>query len=161
MSRIVDPAFYHSLVAEDELGVVVRAHIHIEASILDFLHARVQKPKLLPRLPYEARLRLACALGLNEEYFECLKALGDLRNHFGHNLSATISGAKANELYTKLPPFAKDVTLATYAKTVVQHDDMPSFEGLSPKDRFVFIALVLKMFALNSAVEAKENTGDT
>lgn len=161
MSRKVDPSFYQILTAEDELGVVIRAHIHLEASILDFLEATVLKPKLLPRLPYEGKLRLACALGLDQDYFDSLKALGDLRNQFGHNLQAALSNVTVNELYAKLPTIGKEVTLGTYAKTIVGHDDVPAFDSLSPKDRFVLMAVVLKMFAVNAAAVARENAGDT
>ena len=158
MQPTVDPHFYRSLVAEDELGVVVRAHIHVEASIIEFLEATVPYPKLLPRLNYEARLRLACALGLDSDHFDSFKALGDLRNSFGHNLTATITDAKVNELFSKLPPIAKEAVLGAYATSIVCHDDMPVFQKLRPKDRFVFIAVGLKMFALNAAHQAKSGS---
>lgn len=40
----IDPRFHSDLTAEDELGVVVRAHIHIEASVIEFVCARVLVP---------------------------------------------------------------------------------------------------------------------
>ncbi len=153
--RNVDPSFYQHLIAEDELGMVVRAHIHIEASIIDFLRQVVPIPKLLPRLAYEAKLRLACALGLDQDYFEALKVLGDIRNGFGHNIEARLTEQAVNDLYARMPPLAKEATLGAYALTVDSgSNDAPPFDKLSAKDRFVLIAVSLKMFAVHSAAKA-------
>jgi GNAT superfamily N-acetyltransferase len=75
-----DDTFIPALLGEDALGVVVRAHIHIEARINALLDTMVAHPSLLPHLRYEQRVRLACALGLDDRWFKQLKLLGDLRN---------------------------------------------------------------------------------
>jgi hypothetical protein len=142
--------FYTSLLAEDELGVVVRAHIHVEASIVEFLELSVPHPQQIPRLNYEARLRLACALGLDQDHFHALKLLGDIRNLFSHNLSASLTDAKVNELFSKLPEFAQSNALTSYDMTRSDHPNAPDFRALSAKDRFVFIAVGLKMFVFNA-----------
>lgn len=151
--RNVDPSFYKHLVAEDELGMVVRAHIHIEASIIDYLKQVVPNPGLLPRLTYEARLRLACALGLDQDHFDALKALGDIRNRFGHNIEARLTDEAVNDLYAHMPPLAKEATLGAYARTTEGSTEAPSFDKLSARDRFVLIAVALKMFAVHSAAK--------
>jgi hypothetical protein len=86
-----DDTFIPALLGEDALGVVVRAHIHIEARINALLDTMVAHPSLLPHLRYEQRVRLACALGLDDRWFKQLKLLGDLRNRFGHNINTELT----------------------------------------------------------------------
>ena len=150
----VDQAFYEHLIAEDELGMVVRAHIHIEASIRDFLRQVVPHPDLLPRLTYEARLRVACALGMNADHFQALKALGDIRNSFGHNLEASLTDAIVNDLFARLPEYAKEGTIGAYGQMIGDDASAHSkFQKLSARDKFVLIAVSLKMFAVHAAAK--------
>ena len=152
----IDERFHRDLDSEDELGVVVRTQIHIEASVIDFIRARVPYPDDLPKLQYEARLRLAVALGLKQEYFEGLKLVGDIRNAFAHNLNATLTEARANELFSKLGAEGQELTHKSYAMTNHQRGekDAPSFTKLSPKDRFILIAVCLKAYVVAAAHEA-------
>jgi hypothetical protein len=153
--RTIDPSFIQHLTAEDELGMVVRAHIHIEASVIDFVSQRVPHPHLLPRLTYEARLRLACALGLDHEYFDALKSLGDIRNSFGHNLDAKVTDQVINNLFSRLPEFAKTTTVEVRQRIIDGGDSQAAaFDRLSARDRFVLIAVVLKTFVLHAAARA-------
>jgi hypothetical protein len=154
-SRAIDPTFYEHLAAEDELGAVVRAHIHVEASLIDFIRSSVPFPDKLPRLTYELRLRLACALGLEQEHFAALKALGEIRNSFGHNLKAELTDQAVNDLYEKLPDLTKGAALAGYEAMVERGDTSAhSFHALCARDRFVFVAIALKAFAVYSAAKA-------
>src|SRR5690606_7620378 len=153
--RPIDPSFYAHLISEDELGAVVRAHIHVEASLVDFLRWSVPRPELLPRLTYELRLRLACALGLDQDHFQALKALGDIRNSFGHNLEAKLTDQTVNDLFGRLPEQSKAATLGSYAAMVERGDvEVEQFTALSARDRFVVIAVVLKTFVVYSAAKA-------
>jgi hypothetical protein len=153
--RPIDPSFYEHLIAEDELGAVVRAHIHVEASLIEFIRCSVPQPDQLPRLTYELRLRLACALGLEQDHFAALKTLGDIRNSFGHNLEAKLTDQAVNDLFGKLPEQAKSATLAGYQEMVKRGDtQVGRFQDLSARDRFVFIAIALKTFAVYSAAKA-------
>lgn len=61
-----DDRFFRALTGEDELGVVIRAQIYVEAGLTELIEACVPYAERLPRLAFEARLRLACALGLKE-----------------------------------------------------------------------------------------------
>src|SRR5258708_1065128 len=77
-------AFLTTLLSEDELGVVVRAHIHIEHELEKFLCAALENPNELGRLEYSARVRLALACGLRADLKGPLNAFGALRNRFSH-----------------------------------------------------------------------------
>ncbi len=144
----VDERFVAALLGEDELGVVVRAHIHIEAGINAFLDIAVPHPSLLPRLRYEQRVRLACALGLHERWFEPLKLLGDIRNRFGHRLDTILTDAMVSDicnalLKTDLEGFMRGVTAA-----LPDVKTMDEFRKLSPKRQFILLAVALdKMLA--------------
>lgn len=147
----IDEEFSKHLSAEDELGVAVRAHIHIEAGLNEFIEKRVPFPKLLPRrMTYETRLRLACALGFNKDYLEILRLLGNIRNSFGHQIDAKLTDSKVNELYSKLPFDGREAVVLAYNATKKQlsEADAPAFAGLCPKDRFVLIAVALKMLTV-------------
>lgn len=153
----IDQAFYDHLSADDELGVVVRAHIHVEANVNAFVQAIIPYPDRLPRLQYEGRLRLACALGLRHDHFEALKLLGDIRNSFGHRLDAKLTNEKVNELYSKLPEETQEIVLTGY-KTAAQkagHQSPQKFSTLDAKSRFVFIVVILKSFVLVAAHKAE------
>lgn len=148
----IDELFYQHLAAEDELGIVVRAHIHIEASLNDFIDAIIPFPDQLPRFQYEARLRLACALGLRQDHFEALKLLGDIRNAFSHKLTAKLTSAMIDQLYSKLPPDTQSFAVQIYEVINRKRTETgPEFDRLPPKDRFVLISVILKSFV---AVEA-------
>jgi hypothetical protein len=159
----IDQSFYQHLIAEDELGVVVRAHIHIEASLTEFVEARTPFPEHLPRLTYEARLRLACALGLKRDHFDALKILGDIRNSFGHRIDAKLTDPKINELFSKLPPDTRQLTLQAYDMTNAKREvkGPPKLLDLPPKDRFVLIAVMLQSFITVAALEAKRGRNGT
>ena len=136
---MVDKRFSKDLLSEDELGAVIRTHIHIEAGIRQYVEAKVASPTHLPRLTYEARLRLAIALGFPADYLESLKYLGDMRNSFGHNLDAQITDAMVQALFLKLPDEAR-IDVVENFKALRPGED---FAKASPKDRFVIIAAIL------------------
>ena len=54
------------LLGEDSLGVVIRAHIHIEHELTEFIKSRLSPPSALDAisLNYAGRVRLALHLGL-------------------------------------------------------------------------------------------------
>jgi hypothetical protein len=153
----IDSAFFQHLTAEDELGVVLRAQIHLEASLSQFIDAVVPFPDQLPRMQYEGRLRLACAFGLNHEYFAALKFLGDLRNRFAHSLDVKLNESTLNEWFAKLPSEGQEVAMQAYEATNkrTQEANRPDFRNLPPQDRFVLIAVVLKGFVATAAHQPK------
>lgn len=155
----IDEELSKHLSAEDEMGVVIRAHIHIEANLSEFIDKAIPHPELLSkRMPYESRVRLACSLGFEKEYLDSLKLLGDIRNEFGHKLNARLTDEKVNELYSKLPSMARNGVLVAYeaTKNKLEKHDAPAFDKLSAKDRFSLIAVALKMFVVATNINARK-----
>jgi hypothetical protein len=75
--------------AEDDLGKIVRAHIHIEHELQEVLFLAAPNPtqlKPFDRMEYSEKVQLALVLGLNAELKPALNATGNLRNKFSHRL---------------------------------------------------------------------------
>ena len=162
MSDATDPseaAFVRALFGEDELGVVVRAHIHIEAKLLELLELLVGDPKYLERmdLDFGQRVNLAVALGLKSEHAPAPSALGTLRNAFAHRLDAQLSEDRVNNLYETLSAGDKEIVQLAYDRTNIQmgKPDAPSFKKLSPKERFILISVALRAMLMTTICEIR------
>jgi hypothetical protein len=62
----IDESFLRAIQNDDSLGAVIRAHLHIEAELNQFIQTMVPSPDQLPDLRYAQKVDLACALGLAE-----------------------------------------------------------------------------------------------
>jgi len=141
----IDEEFKTALFSEDELGAVVRAHIYIESTLIQFLESRVDEPKHLPRLRFEQRVRLARSLLLSEDLFEPLIQLGNVRNKFGHNIHACLTKADVASMYRACSEGDRARMEASYLKT---YADMPEakfrpYDELSAKEQFILMAIFL------------------
>lgn len=150
--------FFQSLQAEDELGLVIRAHIHIEAKLIELL-SLLAEAKTLDKigLEYSQRVHLAVALGLKEEHSKGLLALGTLRNTFAHKLGSSLTESRVRSLYEALSADDKVVVQGAYLRTesaLNQHGGK-KFQKLSPRDRFVLIAVALQSILLLAIREAE------
>jgi hypothetical protein len=162
MSAFADPleqTFIAGLFGEDELGVVVRAHIHIEAQLVDLLGLLVIDVTYLERmnLDFSQQVNLAVALGLDPDQAPTLSALGKLRNAFAHRLDTELSESRVNNLYEALSARGKEIVQEAYDRTNAQmSQDGPAFGKLSPKTRFVLIAIPLRSILLTAIREIRE-----
>jgi hypothetical protein len=145
-----DKNFLSALLAEDELGVVIRAHIYIEASLNEFNEACIPVPQHIPNLRFQQRIDLACALGLKPEYGPALKVLGHMRNAFAHKLNTKLTRESVEKLYCALSKTAKEAVEQSFRKTKSQllAEKGPDFQNLEPKDQFVLIAVSLNAMLL-------------
>ena len=86
---------------EDEMGMVVRAHIRVESLLIQTVDCLVLRPNLLPKLnlDYDQYVTLALALGLKEQFGPPLRVLGKLRNDFAHKLNTSLTKQSANNFY--------------------------------------------------------------
>jgi hypothetical protein len=98
------------LAAEDDLGAVVRAHIHIEHELQGFIFFAAPHPDQLTRfdqMEFSEKVRLALVLGLNSELKPALNAAGNLRNKFSHRLDMKLGEEEAKNLMASLTPSAR------------------------------------------------------
>lgn len=152
--------FQSGLQGEDELGVVVRAHIHIEAMLIALIDALLVSPKHIEKmsLDYSQKVRLAIALGLLPQYESPLLALGTLRNAFAHRPGTSLSKSRVDSLYSSLSSEDKEIVQASHQMTrkKVPEAKVPRFSALGPKDQFILIAVALRALL---AVAKKEALG--
>jgi hypothetical protein len=85
-------AFLNSLLTQDDLGLVVRAHLHIEHELREFIISAAPSPGQVKatELDFDSTVRLALVLGLDSELKPALNAIGNLRNKFAHRLNMTL-----------------------------------------------------------------------
>jgi len=138
--------FFADLVREDELGVVVRAHLRIERALVEVVNGELvdHRPLAGMRLDYSGYVCLALAVTGNQEHGDALKAIGKLRNKFAHRLDAKIGNQETAALYKSLGPNSK-IVLTTILRKFPTSDGekVQKFVDLEPKDRFILIALVI------------------
>ena len=142
-----EEAFQQALQGEDELGLVIRSHIHIEANLLALLDALLASSRHADKmnLEYSQRVHLAVALGLLPEYEAPLLAFGTLRNAFAHRPGTRLSKDRVNSLYACLSPKLKTLVRESHerARRKPGHEAALPYNRLSPRDQIVFIAITL------------------
>ncbi len=155
-----DEEFQIALQGEDELGVVVRAHIYIESSLNALLESLLVSPKHLEKmnLDYSQRVSLSVALGLLPQYESPLLALGTLRNHFAHRTGTKLSRDKVNNLYAALSSEDKTLVQQSHERTrrkLKNETKVQSFSRLLPKEQFILIAVALRALLSVAKKEAE------
>jgi hypothetical protein len=134
--------FSKALQGEDELGVIIRAHIYIESELDKYLAKSLTDYGQLGRLDYGMKVRLALASGLRRDLKAPLNALEGLRNKFAHQLGMTLTAADVDNFYNtfgKTERNSVDQSLAVLSgqKQIVSH------ARLDPKSRMVVYVLAL------------------
>lgn len=154
-----DEEFQAALRGEDELGLVVRAHIHVEASLLDLIAHLVESQKHIDKmnLEYSQRVRLAVALGLQDQYESPLLALGTLRNAFAHRPGTKLSKDRVDALYSSLSPASKEIVQNSHQRARRKRPEakVPAFSRLSPRDQFILIAVAIRALLQVAIKESK------
>ena len=140
--QLTDEMFHEALNNEDELGSIIRVHLHVEYQINEILSKLVQNTEHLKplNLDYNGKVNLICALGVSSEYKTVLTTLGNMRNKFAHNPFYKITKVEVNNLYKTLPSSDKDILQRNYEKIKKGKE----YKKLGPKDKFVLIAIIIR-----------------
>ena len=156
--RSDEAEFQAVLQGEDDLGMVVRAHIRIELCLNELISTLAVDISHIDKmnLEYAQRVHLAVGLGLLPTCAPPLLVMGTLRNAFAHRATATLGRQEVNNLYKALPADDRVIVNQAYEKTKRQlaSAGMPQFRALPPKDQFIFIVVGLRaalMFAISEA----------
>lgn len=123
MTELSADDFTSALNKEDDLGMVIRAHIHIEHRLERYLalvvpHYEKYRTQITP--DYETKINLALAMGLPEELRSVLKSLGTLRNRFAHQPNQSLKETDADNVYKALSSAQKDLFQKTFKATSEQ-----------------------------------------
>jgi len=105
-NQAIIKSFVEALSGEDELGMVVRAHIHIEHELRQFVISAAPNPSQVKfaETDFDGTVRLALVLGLDAELKQALNAAGHLRNKFSHKLEMKLGEQEAKNLFATLTP---------------------------------------------------------
>lgn len=157
----IDNKFHKILQGEDSLGVVVRAHIHIEQQLNELLSLLCYEYNFIEdNLGYYQKVSLAGALGLTPEYVAILRALGKLRNDFAHEQGVELNKKNVSILYNAFSSVGKRIIQDVYNKLRKKMPNVKaykSFRKLQPNDQFVFLVVTLQS-RLRSVISRKKDT---
>ena len=136
-----------ALQGEDELGVVVRAHIHIEFHLMKLVELFFQSPEYLSKtaLEYDQKVILAMACGLNPQFASPLRVLGKIRNRFAHNIDSSLDAQQVRNMYEAFSPLNKEIIQKAFRDTEdkVLEPLQKRFEELDPKNQFILLVVAL------------------
>lgn len=156
---LTDDMFHEALDHEDELGSVLRIHLHVEHYIDEILHSLIPYPDDLKplSLDYNGKVHLICALGVKGEYKSILLALGNIRNKFAHDPFYKIDKSTINNLYKVLPENSKEILQQSYKKlqSQLETNKPASYKDLPLKDQFTLLAIIIRRIVLRIRDESK------
>ena len=163
----INPSFLKALLAEDEVGCVVRSHLYVEAQVDRYLGLAVVNPKHLDDLDlsYAKKIELLCCLGFDTQFRGALKRLGRLRNSFAHDLSSRLTQKSVSDLYNALPDFGRDaahISVDLLHQALGKSGNAPKYKALPEKLQFVLIVLNLERIccaACDLVQEARNGNG--
>ena len=156
-----DRSFYVALTGQDEIGVVIRAHIYIEQLVNEALERLIPYPDPMEamRLDYSQRVHLLVALGLKEQHLSPLLALGRLRNKFAHKLDAGLTEGVVNDFFRTFDGENRQIIQNAYssARDKLSSEPRPNrASDLPPKDRFALYAATLHSALIAAIAELEK-----
>jgi hypothetical protein len=147
-----------ALLAEDELGLVVRSHLYVE-NLLDKLLALLAPfPEYLEEinLSYASKVRLVCVLGFDPDFKPMLLELVRIRNKFAHNLSQKIDLGMVKNLHSLIHSDLADEFPKAMRKIVGGDEYGPTFKEAHPRDQFTALVITLWVVMCGAVKEVNE-----
>lgn len=134
-----DQQFSDDLMREDDVGLVLRGHLHIEHQLMELISIALPFKERCDwsRIGYRGKIELALSCGLREDMRQPLKSIGSLRNNFAHDLGANIEKKKVMDIYNGLSERLRKGVKVSYAATGRQGTFKPS--QLVEKDLLVLL----------------------
>jgi hypothetical protein len=164
MTELSDDQFHTDLQNEDELGAVIRGHLHIEHSLNELLKRQIPFFERLEKLnhDYEVKVALALAMGLNREYEKPLKGVGLLRNKYAHKPGFKISKSDTANLYKAFSAEDRKIIQGAYFRTNknLKKNNIP-FSQHKPIDQFIMLAITIRQILILACKEWKGERPDT
>jgi hypothetical protein len=148
-----DKQFMADLQREDDVGLVLRGHLHVEHQLIELASmclpftARCDWGKI----SYRAKVELACGCGVPEDLKGLLIRLGVMRNDFAHALDASVSKQSVLNLYNALSDRLRGGLKISYKAMGLGALADPS--NLEPRDLLTLLFLTARQ-ATKAAVHA-------
>lgn len=111
-----DKILFSELVQEDNIGLVLRGHLHVEHQLIKFISKQLQYPDRVDwgKIDYSGKAELALACGLDVDIRPGLEHLETLRNNFACSFDAQIAPNWVLVAYNGLPRNLKDAIEVAY-----------------------------------------------
>jgi hypothetical protein len=152
--------FHETLEAEDDLGVVIRAHLHLERYLNSLIEKIIPDKRYLKRLKldFEKSVWLTVCLGLEPGFAKSLLALNSLRNQFAHSLEASLNRGVVNNFYKNLSSDEKNLVQEAFVKTEKKSSFYKGkkFNQIPSKARFILCMIALRVLLVKTINEAHE-----
>jgi hypothetical protein len=157
MNNISEELFKDALYKEDDLGSVIRVHLHIEHHVNEIIHLLAPSPDYLKqlRLDYDGKITLLCLLGLKPDSIKVLSALGKMRNKFAHNLNYQLDESTVKSFYETLDSYSKKALQKSYDDLLTngEYQGLDVYKKLTPRNKFIVISTFVKNMVLRIKVE--------
>ena len=133
--------FITDLQREDDVGLVLRGHLHIEHQLIELISVLLPYAERCDwgKVSYRAKVELAHGYGLPADLKDLLERIGSIRNDFAHTLTASLSKQSALDLYNSLSARLRDGLKGSYQAMGIGQLTSPS--SLEPRDLITLILL--------------------
>ena len=153
----LEQKLFTDLKREDDVGLVIRGHLHVENQLIDFISHTLLHPEKCDweKIGYSGKVELALACGLPDGMRTILEKLGELRNDFANNLDATIDPKWVLNTYNSLSLQLKKDLEKSYKKMDLGRLSQQS--TLDTRDLLVLIFLSVRqgVHAVTSSPKSK------
>ncbi len=111
-----DKILFSELVEEDNVGLVLRGHLHVEHQLTKYISEQLPFPERVDwgKIDFIGKVELALACGLDVDIRPGLERLESLRNKFAHRFDALIESDWVLVAYNGLPRAIKLEIEAAY-----------------------------------------------
>ena len=111
-----DKILFNELVKEDNVGLVLRGHLHVEHQLTKYIAEQLPYPERVDwgKIDFMGKVELALACGLDVDIRPGLERLENLRNMFAHRFDALIDSDWVLVAYNGLPRSVKLEIEAAY-----------------------------------------------
>lgn len=160
MLELSDEEFYEALSSEDDLGMVIRAHIHIEHWLDRFLLSAMpyySKYEKDIKANYETKVFLCLSVGLTPELKAPLKSIGKIRNKFAHEPSYKLDKSDADNFYSVLSGVHKQHLKSAYKEVSIDYrSESQTFAELDNAKRLTYLFTFLRKKLKKALVQLNE-----
>ena len=156
MKELTDSQFYEDLQNEDELGAVIRGHLHIEHALNEILNTQIPHFVYLDKLKldYEVKVALSVAMGLNKNYEKPLNGIALLRNKYAHRPGFVMTKTDTTNLYKSFASEDREIIQGAFGITNKQHNkEKMQFKALKPIDQFILLAVTVRQILIQARAE--------
>lgn len=150
--------FANDIAKEDDVGMVLRGHLHIELQLKEFISLFLPFVERCDwkKINYRQKIEFALSCGLPEDMRTPLEKIGGLRNAFAHQLNADIQKKTGIDIYNSVSTRHKNTIELCYKELGRKEPFM--LNQLDDKE-ILQLLLVAIHSAIIAAILEKKKTG--